>query len=143
MNSFLFGVVLGVCATTVLAQNATPAGVVDPDRQSTTNPALADSAIRPLRVHVVRGAEIGGISGLVSGGLIVVAAATMTGQCNTTSSLDFGGCSSGLTRREAARVVAGGAIVGTVVGAILGYTYHTTLEDRREAHCRSRPDACK
>lgn len=143
MNSVLFGVVLVVCSTAAEAQNATPAGAVHPDRQSTTSAARVDSAIRPLRVHVLRGAEIGGISGLVAGALTDVAAATMTGECYTAPSLEFGGCSSGLTRRKAAQIVAGGAVVGTVVGAILGYTYHTTLEDRRQAHCRSMPDACK
>lgn len=143
MNSVLFGAVLVVCTATVEAQNATPAGAIETHHQSPINAARVDSAIRPLRVHVVRGAEIGGISGLVAGALFVVAAATQTGQCNTSPSLDFGGCSEGLTRRKTAQIVTGGTVVGAFVGAILGYTYHTNLEDQREARCRSAPNSCR
>ena len=143
MNSVLFGAVLVVCGATAEAQNATPAGVNETHRQSPINAALVDSAIRPLRLHMVRGAEIGAISGLVGSTLLVVAAASMTGQCYTTPSLDFGGCSEGLSRRKTAQIVTGGTILGGFVGAVLGYTYHTTLEDRHKARCRSAPNECK
>lgn len=91
MNSVLFGAGLVVCATAARAQNATPAAVTEPYHQTPIHAERADSAIKPLGFHMVRGAEIGAISGLVGGTLIVVAAASSTGQCCTALALDFGG----------------------------------------------------
>lgn len=142
MNSALFGAVLVVCATAAGAQNAIPAGMSELYRQSRIQAARVDSAIRLLRLHIERGAEIGGISGVAAGALIVVAAASTTGQCYTAPSLDFGGCSDGFSRWKAGKIVTGGAIVGAFVGGVLGYAYHTTLEDRRAAQCRSAPSGC-
>jgi len=112
MNSVLFGAALVVCSAHAWAQNAMPAGVIEPHRRSPTPSEPVDSAIRPLRLHMVRGAEIGAISGLVGGTLIVVAAASTTGQCYTAPSLDFGGCSDGFSRRKTAQIITAGTILG-------------------------------
>lgn len=144
MNSILFGAVLVACGTAAEAQEAMPAGVSASYRQSPINVARVDSAVRPLRVHVVRGAEIGGASAVLASALILAGLASQG--CGETPP-SFGDhiniCSSGVTPPKVAGVLAGSAVAGAFVGAVLGYAYHTTLEDRRAARCRSIPTECK
>lgn len=142
MKSVLFGAALVVCATAAAAQRSAPAGASDRLHQSPMDAPRTDSTMTPLRMHVERGAMIGGISGLVSSG-IILGLMSRTGGCYTAPGFGGGGCSQGVTSRKAAQIAVGGVVVGTLVGAVLGYAYHTNVEDQRRARCRLAPDSCK
>ncbi len=103
-----------------------------------------DSSHTSLRVHMLRGGEIGGIAGLALGGLALLAISEQ-GQCYTSPSTVpglEGDCSENLTAGKASKILFGGGVLGAVIGSVLGYTYHVNANEQRAARCRATPTAC-
>ena len=97
-----------------------------------------------MRIHVERGAAIGSAAAVVASAVLLAGLASGPG-CETPPSVGdhISTCTSGVTSGKVAKVITGSAVVGALVGAVLGYGYHTTLEDERAARCRSTLDSCK
>lgn len=112
---------VALLAGPALAQRAEPVAVrrMSIDTRSTRSRSAAP---RSLGEDMKRGAVYGAITGAVLSGIAVIA--IRSSSCSTAEAP----CSH-LGNGQSAAVICGGAAAGALIGAILGYTYHTGQND--------------
>lgn len=140
----VIAVVTTLAASPALAQDTAfaPAGL---PRQVASTPlwhSAHDSSHTSLRVHMVRGSEIGGIAGLALSGLALVAISRDQCPNFAPSTPALGGGCSNLSTGKSVQILVGGAAAGAVIGSVLGYAYHVNGNEERARRCRANPSAC-
>lgn len=114
------------------AQQVAPAAVVRPTPVYVDARQAPIDSIRPLSVHVKRGAIYGALTGVVLSGLVIVALKANEPRC-------CDGPETWLTFRQGLGLLTIGTAGGSAIGTFLGFTYHFQLLEKQRQRTIAHP----